>query len=67
MVFFVLAAALAFTVAVLALAYKALQVMVDKRILHYQSDLLEKHCEEVQNMYRQTRGWRHDYQVFCAS
>lgn len=61
MVFFVLAAALAFTVAVLALVYKALQIMVDKRILHYQSDLLEKHCEEVQNMYRQTRGWRHDY------
>lgn len=36
-------------------------VMVDKRTLRYQSDLLEKHCEEVQNMYRQTRGWRHDY------
>ena len=35
--------------------------MVDKRTLRYQSDLLEKHCEEVQNMYRQTRGWRHDY------
>lgn len=61
MVFFVLAAALVFSVAVLVLVYKGLQVMVDKRILHYQSDLLEKHCEEVQNMYRQTRGWRHDY------
>lgn len=36
-------------------------VLVDKRTLRYQSDLLEKHCEEVQNMYRQTRGWRHDY------
>ena len=35
--------------------------MVDKRISAYQSDLLEKHCEEVENMYRQTRGWRHDY------
>ncbi len=35
--------------------------LVDKRTLRYQSDLLEKHCEEVQNMYRQTRGWRHDY------
>ena len=34
--------------------------LVDKRTLRYQSDLLEKHCEEVQNMYRQTRGWRHD-------
>ncbi|MDE6608586.1 MAG: GHKL domain-containing protein [Lachnospiraceae bacterium] len=35
--------------------------LVDKRTLRYQSDLLEKHCEEVQNMYRQIRGWRHDY------
>ncbi|MCH5338252.1 MAG: GHKL domain-containing protein [Acetatifactor sp.] len=35
--------------------------LVDRRTLEYQSDLLEKHCEEVQNMYRQTRGWRHDY------
>ena len=35
--------------------------LLDRRILEYQSDLMEKHCEEVQNMYRQTRGWRHDY------
>ncbi len=34
---------------------------IDRSITTYQSDLLEKHCEEVQNMYRQTRGWRHDY------
>lgn len=34
---------------------------MDRRTLLYQSDLLLKHCEEVQNMYRQTRGWRHDY------
>lgn len=35
--------------------------LVDRRISQYQNDLLEKHCEEVENMYRQTRGWRHDY------
>lgn len=35
--------------------------MVDKRISGYQSSLIEKHFEEVQNMYRQTRAWRHDY------
>lgn len=35
--------------------------LVDRRISRYQSDLLQKHCEEVENMYRQTRGWRHDY------
>jgi sensor histidine kinase regulating citrate/malate metabolism len=32
-----------------------------KKTLTYQSDLMEKHCAEVQNMYLQTRGWRHDY------
>ena len=35
--------------------------VIDKSITTYQSDLLEKHCDEVQNMYKQTRGWRHDY------
>lgn len=34
--------------------------LVDKRISRYQNDLVKKHCEEVENMYRQTRGWRHD-------
>lgn len=32
-----------------------------KRILELQNDLIEKHCDEVENMYRQMRGWRHDY------
>ena len=40
---------------------KWLSWRIDKNTLAYQNDLLEKHCEEVQNMYRQTRGWRHDY------
>lgn len=34
---------------------------VDRRISDYQADLIRKHCEEVENMYRQVRGWRHDY------
>lgn len=33
----------------------------ERRMAAYQQDLIEKHCEEVENMYRQTRGWRHDY------
>ena len=33
----------------------------ERRMAAYQQDLMEKHCEEVENMYRQTRGWRHDY------
>lgn len=34
---------------------------VDRRIAAYQNDLMTKHCEEVQNVYRTMRGWRHDY------
>lgn len=35
--------------------------IIDKRISEYQNDLLTTHYVEVENMYRQTRGWRHDY------
>lgn len=49
-----------FVMTALLLRY-LIHILVDRRTLRYQSDLLEKHCEEVQNMYRQTRGWRHDY------
>lgn len=34
---------------------------IDKRIAVYQRELIETHYQEVENMYRQIRGWRHDY------
>lgn len=34
---------------------------IDRRIAAYQNDLITKHCDEVDNIYRQMRGWRHDY------
>lgn len=34
---------------------------IDRRIAAYQSDLISKHYEEVQNIYRSMRAWRHDY------
>ena len=34
---------------------------IDKRIAAYQRELIETHYQEVENMYRQIRGWRHDY------
>lgn len=34
---------------------------VERQIARYQNELTEKHCEEVDNLYRQTRGWRHDF------
>ena len=35
--------------------------LVDKRIAAYQNALVTGHFDEVQNIYRQMRGWRHDY------
>lgn len=52
---FVLAVVLFFCLRLLVL------YLVDKKIATYQNDLVEKHCEEVDQMYRQVRGWRHDY------
>ncbi len=34
---------------------------IDKKIASYQKELMETHYREVDNMYRQIRGWRHDY------
>lgn len=34
---------------------------IDKRLAAYQRELIETHYAEVENMYRQIRGWRHDY------
>lgn len=38
-----------------------LSKQIDKRIAAYQRELIETHYREVENMYRQIRGWRHDY------
>ena len=37
------------------------QHLIDWRLRSYQQALLAKHYEEVENMYRQMRAWRHDY------
>lgn len=35
--------------------------LIDRRIAAYQSDLVQTHYDEVENMYRKMRGWRHDF------
>lgn len=35
--------------------------LLDKKIEAYQRELMDTHYKEVDNMYRQMRGWRHDY------
>ncbi len=34
---------------------------IENNLETYQRDLLDTHYREVENMYRQIRGWRHDY------
>ncbi len=34
---------------------------VNKQLSAYQNELIQTHYAEVENMYRQMRGWRHDY------
>lgn len=34
---------------------------IDRQIETYQRELIDTHYREVDNMYRQIRGWRHDY------
>lgn len=34
---------------------------IDKQIGAYQQELIQTHYAEVENMYKQIRGWRHDY------
>lgn len=38
-----------------------LSKLMDRRIAAYQQELIQTHYREVDNMYRQIRGWRHDY------
>lgn len=32
---------------------------IEKQLASYQQELIETHYREVDNMYRQIRGWRH--------
>ncbi len=34
---------------------------MDKKLAQYQRELIETHFREVESMYREMRGWRHDY------
>jgi sensor histidine kinase regulating citrate/malate metabolism len=35
--------------------------LADRRVAAFHNDLVARHVEEVQNIYREMRGWRHDY------
>ncbi len=54
-------AVLSLVVLAVFLFRRTLYNMIDRRIERFQSELIEKQVREIQNMYRQVRGWRHDY------
>ncbi len=37
------------------------QRRMNKKIAEYQNELMSKYCDEVENIYRQMRSWKHDY------
>lgn len=41
--------------------------LVEKKIAVWQNDLVTRHFDEVDNMYRTMRGWRHDYHSHIQS
>lgn len=38
-----------------------LNKLIDSRISNYQNNLISKQYREVENIYKQMRGWKHDY------
>ncbi len=50
-----------FIIGMYILFRRTLYNMIDRRIERFQSELVEKQVREIQNMYRQVHGWRHDY------
>lgn len=48
-------------IGLLLLHRKYMVALMEKRIATYQNDLIVKYYDEVQNIYNQMRGWRHDY------
>lgn len=39
----------------------AMPAFVNRKISHFQNELVNRHYDEVDTMYRKMRGWRHDY------
>lgn len=53
--------AFALTVGGIFLFRRAFYNTIDRRIERFQSELIENQVRETRNMYKQVRGWRHDY------
>lgn len=58
---FIIGTIIVFLIAILFLGKHLLNRLIDKRISNYQNNLLSKQYTEVENIYKQMRGWKHDY------
>src|SRR5450830_296641 len=62
MIWFVLIAGALAVMALLGLlSLRVIRWWTDLRTAAWEADLMARHIDEVQNIYRQMRGWRHDY------
>lgn len=64
MIYYIIWAILAIFIFAIGIIYsikRYISKSLDKKISSYQNDLMSKQYREVENMYRQVRGWRHDY------
>lgn len=52
---------------VLTITLYFLQKKRQEQLVETQTDMLKQHAEEVENIYRQMRGWRHDYKNHIQS
>lgn len=55
-----------FAVMVFAVRYISRRY-AERKMESWQNDLMQKHYNEVENMYKQMRGWRHDYKNHIAA
>ena len=59
--FYAAVAACILAVALYFAGRKYINILLQRRIAAYHSDLVASHCSEVENIYKTMRGWRHDY------
>lgn len=62
LIYFACFAALTFLVLYSVLIGVGIKGELKKRRLKQETDLVVKHYEDIKNIYRTIRGWRHDYQ-----
>ena len=60
-IFLIIGLAIILSIIIFFLMKYILTRLVDKRLSNYQNDLISKQYKEVENIYKQMRGWKHDY------